>query len=164
MMKLLGSVCILSGGLLARWCQVRERRLQLDTLSGLLTALRRMGEEIRLTRTPLPSLLEGLAVCAGPAGGLFWAGAEAARTGGDLPAVWAGAAAELPLSKEDQAALTELGNRLHGDEESVCKAISLVTSTLSSSLEVRRRKGPEEEKRATALCLSGAALLVILLI
>lgn len=164
MVKLLGSVCILSGGMLARWCRVRERRLRLDTLSGLLAALRRMGEEIRLTRTPLPELLEGLAVCAGPAGLLFWAGAEAARTGGDLPAVWKGAAEELPISQEDQAALVELGESLHGDEESVCKAISLVISHLASSLEESRRRGPEEDKRATALCLSGAALLVILLI
>ena len=60
--------------------------------------------------------------------------------------------------------LAELGDSLHGDEENVCKVISLAIYSMAQDAEEQTRRQPEEAKRATALCLSGAALLVILLI
>ena len=53
---------------------------------------------------------------------------------------------------------------LLGDEEGVCRAISLTSEGLSAQLARLRALRPDSEKRTTALCLSGAALLVILLI
>ena len=58
MLKLLGSVCILGGSVLAVWQQLRERRRRQEVLADLIAALRQMAEEIRLVRTPLPQLLE----------------------------------------------------------------------------------------------------------
>ena len=46
MLKLLGSACILAGGFLVQGARLSERRRQWDTLSDVLTALRRMGAEV----------------------------------------------------------------------------------------------------------------------
>ena len=165
MVKLLGSLCILSGGAIARWVQISERRRRQDALADLLTALRRMGEEIRMARTALPDLLEGLSGdCGADAAAFFQTVAAAARRGEDLAQVWAAAAAALPLSPGDRTSLQPLGKDLRGDEEKVCKAISLVIYSLAKSAEEQERRRPAEERRATALCFSAAALLVILLI
>lgn len=165
MMKLLGSLCILAGGALARLAQMAERRRQRDTLSDLLTALRRMAEEIRMARTPLPDLLKRLSGdCSPEAAAFFRTTAEAAGQGGDLSEVWRSAAAGLPLSADDRTSLQTLGEDLRGDEEKVCKAISLVIYHLTKSAEEQEQRRQPEEQRATALCFSAAALLVILLI
>ena len=165
MLKLLGSLCVLSGGGLVWRSCLAERRRQRETLCDLLMALRRMAEEIRMARTPLPSLLDALAKSCGPEGAdFFHQAAETARKGGDLPAAWHHAAGDLPLEPGDREALAALGDSLHGDEESVCKAISLVIYQLAKSLEETDRVRQQEEKRTAALCFSAAALLVILLI
>lgn len=165
MVKLLGSLCVLAGGAMVRWVQAAERRHRRDTLSDLLTALRRMAEEIRMARTPLPDLLERLARDCGPdCAAFFHAVSDAARQGGEVSAVWASAAEGLPLSDGDRAALRDLGDNLRGDEEKVCKAVSLVIYSLTKSAEEQDRNRPQEDRRATALCFSAAALLVILLI
>ena len=165
MLKWIGAACILAGGALARQYQVSALRRELDTLSALLAALCRMAEEIRMTRTPLPRLLSRLGrEGTGPAGRFFSAVAEAALQGENISAVWRRAAGDLPLAEGPRRAVESLSSGLLGDEESVCKAISLACMDLSRALEDLRARRPETEKRATALCLSGAALLVILLI
>ena len=68
----------------------------------------------------------------------------------------------LPVAA--QQALSEVGSALHGDEESVCKAISLAILELEQCAAEWDKQRPETEKRTAALWLSGAALLVILLI
>ena len=97
MLKLLGSACILGGGILARYVQAAERRREMDTLSDLLWALRQMAEEIRMARTPLPLLLDRLSQgCGWEAGAFFKAVSQAARRGERLGTVWRQAAAALP--------------------------------------------------------------------
>ena len=163
MRGLVGSLCILCGGLLAWQCQHTARQRRRDTLADLLTALERMGEEIRMARTPLPRLLEQLArACRPDAAALFREAARAARQGDALAETWRRQAAALPLDPEDREALGAL--RLWGDEESVRKELALVRSRLARSLEELEARRPEEEKRSAALCFSAAALLVIVLI
>lgn len=163
MRKLLGSLFILSGGALAFFLQLRERRRRRQLLSDLLTALRRMGETIRMTRTPLPHLLETLAEDCGPDGAaLFRRAARTAACGEDLGALWRSGVEELPLEAQDKRLLQSLD--LRGDEENICKGISLVTYSLTKRLEAMEGQRGEEDKRAAALCFSGAALLVILLL
>lgn len=165
MLKLLGSLCILGGGILARYFQAAERRREMDTLSDLLWALRRMAEEIRMARTPMPLLLERLSQgCGETAGAFFRAAADAVRRGESLGTAWRREAEKLPLSGVSAAALAELGEDLCGDEENICKAISLVIYSLAKDAEERTRRRPEEARQSAALWLSGAALLVILLI
>lgn len=166
MLKLLGSACVLAGGVLARCLYGIERRRELDTLSDLLAVLRRMAEEIRMARTVLPVLLERLpaAHCGLEAGAFFHAVSQEIRRGGDLRAAWCRGADLLPLSDAGKSALRELGESLCGDEENICKAISLAVHALEREAEEMIRLRPEEARRATALCMSAAALLVILLI
>nr|WP_325212838.1 stage III sporulation protein AB [uncultured Oscillibacter sp.] len=165
MLKLLGSLCVASGGALAWYVQRAERCRERDALSDLQLAFRRMGEEVRLARTPLPALLSALAGdCGGPASAFFEAVSKAAAGGEDLPRAWRERAAALPLRERDKAAVSALAGDLQGDEEKVCKAISHVTYTLANSAGEAERKRPEKEKRAAALWFSAAALLVILLI
>ena len=165
MVKLLGRLLILGGGFWARWSMVSVCRRELDTLSELTACLTEMAEEIRLARTPLPELLDRLSRGRGPeVTAFFTAVAGAARRGGDVAMAWRQAAEELPLCDEDRDVLAEAGRHLGGDETSVCKGILLVISHLTRSLEEQRRSRGEREKRVTALCFSGAALLVILLL
>ena len=89
MLKLLGSALIASGGVLAWYTQRAERRRRREALWDMQRALRRMGEEVRLTRTPLPALLLALAGdCGAEAAGFFTAVSRAAGAGEDLPEVW----------------------------------------------------------------------------
>lgn len=165
MLKLLGSLLIASGGSLAWYLQLSERKRRRDTLSDLQTAFRRMGEEVRMARTPLPALLERLAANCGPEAAAFFTTVSKASEGEeDLSAVWRREAETLPLDGEDKSAVLELGNDLQGDEEKVCKAISHVTYALVKGAEKAERERPEKEKRAAALWFSASALLVILLL
>lgn len=165
MLKLMGSLCVASGGALAWHIQRAERLRRRDTLWELQRAFRRMAEEVRLARTPLPALLRSLAGdCEGPAAAFFKAVSQAAARGENLPQVWRDQAGGLPLLERDRSAVIALAKDLQGDEEKVCKGISHVTKTLEESAAELERKRPEEEKRAAALWFSASALLVILLI
>lgn len=163
MVKLLGGLLVFLGGGMAWFFQRLERRRQRDMLSELLYALRRMGEEIRMTRTPLPRLLESLAAECGPeVSALFQAAAVSALRGENLMETWRAGVTALPLPSRMQAAL--YGLNFHGDEETICKEISLAIHRLTEGEEELERRRPEEDKRTAALCFSAAALLVILLI
>lgn len=165
MLKLIGSLCVAAGGALAWYLQASERRRKRDTLSDFQTAFRRMGEEVRMARTPLPALLKTLAADCGPeAAAFFHAVSGAAAVGEALPEAWRAQAELLSLDERDKSAVAALGCDLQGDEEKVCKGISHVAYTLAKSAEQAERKRPEEEKRAAALWFSASALLVILLI
>lgn len=165
MLKLVGSLCVASGGALAWYVQRAERRRERDTLSDLQRAFRRMGEEVRMARTPLPVLLDALARdCGGPAAAFFGAASRAAAGGEDLPRVWLEQAEALPLGERDRSVISTLIRDLQGDEEKTCKAISHVIYELANSAGEAEKKRPEEEKRAAALWFSASALLVILLI
>ena len=164
MLKLLGSVCVLGGGALYWLIALAERRRTRTALGDLLSALRRMREEIRMARTPLPLLLETLGSdCRGlETAALFQRSAEAALQGEGLETVWRDGVRLLPLASREREVLENL--TLRGDEESICKGISLVITDLARGIEELERQRPERDRRTAALCFSGAALLVILLI
>ena len=165
MLKLLGSACILAGGALAQAARLSDRRRQWDTLSDMLSALRQMGEEIRLARTPMPLLLEYLAKDRCPdAAAFFNQTAEELRRGDSLAAAWQRGISGLPLPLEDIRVLEPLGAALGGDEDQACKALAQSAYELAKHAEERAAARKAEDRRAAALCFSAAALLVILLI
>ena len=165
MVKLLGSLCIFGSGAWVWYIQVAARRREREILANLLAALRQMEEEVRLTRTPLPSLLARLGTGkAEPTERFFQQASKALKAGLPLSLAWGQALSSLPVETRDRAALEELGQSLRGDEETVRKALALAIQRLETSLAELERQRPEAEKRTTALCFSGAALLVILLI
>ena len=90
--------------------------------------------------------------------------ASSLARGAPLGQSWRSAAEALPLRREDRQALAAIGDALQGDEENICKVILLTNKSLRKDLELTRDRRQETEKRSAALWLSGAALLVILLI
>lgn len=165
MQRLIGSLCVLGGGFLLRWIRLAECRRKRDTLSELACALRRMSEEIRSTRKPLPILLSRLAeTCETEAGTLFSAAAEASGEEEGVERVWREVTEMLPLSRKAKHDFAELGADLRGDEEQICNAISLVMMRISEDAEEWDKNFRADGQRISALCFSGAALLVILLI
>ena len=86
----------------------------------------------------------------------------ASPPGGSPRRAWEEAAGALPLEEADREALA--GLTLSGDEERVRREAELARVRLERSLAALEARRPEDEKRSAALCLSAAALLVILLI
>lgn len=165
MLKLVGSMCILGAGFLLRTFQVQEHRRGIAALRDLLASLARMESEIRLNRTPLPRMLERLgADCGSDVKAFFCTVSEAVREGEHLPAAWRSAAVSLPISPAGQASVAGISQKLGGDEEEICNGILLVSNSLKGELEQKLTGQADFEKRCTAFCLSGAALLAILLI
>ena len=165
MSRLAGSICILGGGLWLRWLCLQERRRRRAVLSGLLFFLRRLTEEIRMSRTALPVLLQELAKEAGADIGTFLACVTAGLEGGEtLQRSWEGAEGTLAVTDSVAVILDELGKSLRGDEEAVRKAISAAEQKLARELETMDAAQKLEERQLTAISLSGAMLLIILLI
>ena len=165
MTKLMGSLCVFAAGAVAWYVQRQERRNRRDLLGELIAALGRMETEIRLARTPLPRLLERLAAERHGEAAAFLAAVSRGLKAGESPAAaWNRAVGALPLPEEERRAFLALADSLQGDEESACKGISLARKTLQNSLKKLEDQRPDEDKRATALCFSAAALVVILLI
>lgn len=165
MTKLLGSLCVFAAAGTVWLRRLRERQRRRQLLAALVSSLDRMETALRLTRAPLPRLLEQLAgEDGGAASDLFRRTSRALRAGEPPRQAWEGALAALPLAEEDKQPLLTLADALQGDEESACKGISLASEVLRQRLEKQEAQRGEEDKRATALCFSAAALLVILLI
>ena len=131
----------------------------------MIAALGQMETEIRLTRMPLPRLLKRLAEGRGEETRAFFQdtsrGLEAGET---FAAIWNRAVEKLELPDGDKQAFLALQETMQGDEISACKGISLVSKKLQNRLKELENQRPEEDRRATALCFSAAALVVILLI
>lgn len=165
MLKLLGSACILGGGVLTVWLQLRERRKMRETLAQMISSLRRMAEEIQACRTPLPRLLERLASgCTGEAAAFFAAVSGGIRRGEPAGRLWQECACRLSLPTPARQAIAEAGKSLNGTEDSVCHVIFLVIKELEKSAAEWDNQRQETEKRTAALWLSAAALTIILLI
>lgn len=163
MIRLLGSICVLGGGFLGIWFQMQERKRRGETFREIVRGLRHMAEEIRMSRMSLPGIFETLSnVCDGEAVGLFRRTSEQMQQGEAPKAVWWREVERLSLSDEDKVVLENLD--FQGDEEKVCKELFLVISELTRNEGERKQHEHQEVKRAAALWMSAAALLVILLI
>lgn len=165
MTKLLGSLCVFAAGGMVWWSRRQERQKKRRLLSDLIAALGRMETEIRLTRIPLPRLLKRLAEGRGEETRAFFQDASRGLEAGEtFAAAWNRAVEKLGLPDGDKQVLLTLQETMQGDEMSACKGISLAMEKLRNRLKELDNQRPEEEKRATALCFSAAALVVILLI
>lgn len=164
MLKGIGAVCVLLGGLLARQMGVAALRREEETLEELIAALERLLTGIRMTRLPLPRLLARLAQDCRHTGAMFAAAAETMGLGEDMEPVWRAEVQRLALPSEAKRLTAGLALGLLGDEEAVSRVLEGGCRELDRMLKRLRTGRRERETRTTALCLSGAALLVILLI
>lgn len=163
MLKLLGSLCILGAGGAAGAAQLRRMRRELTVLRELTGALDVLEGEIRFSRTALPLALRragrGRDVC-----GFFEAAAAALMEGESPAAAFRRCAAALPIQTTDRMALAEAGKGLLGDETEACGALRAAGKMLEQSLREKSGRQAETEKRTAAVWLSGAALLILVLL
>lgn len=166
MLKLLGSVCILSAAFCGFFQQYRQGRMKYRAREDILSALRQMEGAIRLARTPTPRLLvQAAAHCqTAQAADFFLAAARCAAAEEDFGESWRSLCAGLPLEAEERCALGEVGRAFGADEEQLCRAVALSASVLQRCGDEARLRRADEDKRAAAVWLSGGALAVILLI
>lgn len=165
MSKLLGSLCVFAAGGMLWFRRHQEGKQRRQLTADLAAALEQMAGEIRLRKTPLHQLLTRVSEGRSREAAAFFRGVAQAMAAGKAPgAAWRREVETLPLSEGDRLALRDLMDALVGDEEGACRGLSMAVNVLWSSLAEMERRRPEEEKRATALCFSAAALLVILLI
>jgi stage III sporulation protein AB len=162
-LKLLGSLLISGAGVAALVRELRAQRNAYTQLCALRSALESMGDAIRLERVPLPRLLARTgATCGRSVRWFFSAVAGALEQDVPLPAAWRRSAGAW--SPEIRRILDELGEKLCGDEEQACKGIQLACNSLTRIIEDTESHRREREQRSAAVCLSAAALLIILLI
>lgn len=162
-MKLIGSLLVFTGGGLVWWIQQRERRRKGTVLADLALILRQMQEEIRMMRTPLPELFRKLEKrCGQDISDVLRAMAAAVERETDVKVLWSEAVCALPVDERMREILCRLD--FSGDEEKLCKELSFAAYEIAKCAEVLESRRMEDGKRVTALCFSGAALLVILLI
>ena len=163
MIKLMGSLLVFAGGGLVWWIHQGERRRRRRVLADLASLLRQMQEEIRMMRTPMPELFRKLETqCGQDVSAVLAAMSDAAERGSEVNAVWSNAVCALPVGERARDVLCRLD--FCGDEEKQCKELSFAAYELAKYAEVLENSWKEDGKRTTALCFSGAALLVILLI
>ena len=153
--KALGALLVLisAGSVWASeiFCQRRE----VDVLRRLAALLARMEAEIRGRRTPLPRLLRELSreeILRG------------LQAGEALPGLLGGCADRWGLSPWCRTAMEELGCALGGDEGESGEALAFARHRILEELEEKRQSQGERERRSTALCFSGAALVILLLL
>lgn len=164
MLKLAGALCVLLGAGLYVGAALGERRRCRTALADLVRSLRRLGEEVRLARTPLPALLTALSADCGPdAGAFFRDGADRLRRGEELSAAWRTAADLLPLPDGDLRTVSALGPDLRGDGERVRDAVNAAAARLDQRCAEMDRTRGAEVRQTAALSFSAAALAVILL-
>lgn len=163
-MKAWGIVCIALGALWGMGVTVRERRRKRTAVADFRAALARMAEEIRISRVPLPALLDRLAEGVHTDAGTFFRRvAEGARHGRAPSALWRASLHELPLSASDCQTLSEFASTLRGDEEQIRRAAELAAERLEKSLTEMDSAARTDLQQSAALIFSAAALLAILL-
>ena len=164
MLKWIGGGCVMTAG---AWlfCRIAaEERRRITVLRDLVAALENMADEIRMNRTPMPRLLVKAGIDRNADVKDFFDMVQMSAGEKGFSTAWRQAALPLPLPEKETQALSELGNCLTGDEEQACRGLLSVIAQLNRELNRRHESAAEVTKRNCALCFSGAALMIILLI
>ena len=157
-MKALGAALVLAaaGGVWLR--TLAGQRRELDTLRRLAALLARMGAEIQGRRTPLPRLMEELAREEPRLGPGLRQVLSGLRAGEALPGLLGRCADTWSLSPWCRAKVPML------EPSDSAEALAFARQRVLEELEEKRRSQREQERGSAALCFSGAALVVILLL
>ena len=165
MLRLWGCALIFGGGAAAALLHARASLREVEVLGALCHALGCMESDIRLNRTPLPRLLLKLSLqCEGELRCFLQNVGQAAAGDGFTVSLWRRSCGQLSLGDYERGLMEELGDKLSGDEESLCRALRQTREQLLAAYDDRRRTRGERERRAAALCLSASALAMILLL
>lgn len=158
--KLLGGGLVLLGTGWLCWRESRRRRRETERLHALAAALEQMAVCIRTQQRTLPWLLrrEARRALAGP---LFCAVLEGLEAGQALQAAWEKAFGSLTPPEAGQ-----LMQRvsLQGDEARITGGLLAAAGQLTELARSREQARRQQEQLLWTAALSGAGLLVILLI
>lgn len=165
MSTLLGAICIICGCTGMWLLEQKRQRQQMENLTQFVGAMMEMHGEIRAHQTALPRIFQKLSQHYTGTVALFFAEVyQAIEAGVLLHESWEAAVAQHFFDVEQRRILLQLGRSLAGDEEEICKAILLVNECFNRILLEKRDKLPDKRRSFGALCFSGGALLLILLI
>jgi hypothetical protein len=160
MLKTLGLLLIFGGGLFCWLTDTRRKRAEIRCVDGWIAALERIESEIRWKNEALPDILRGFDGGDSVARSMK---AMLAQTGEDCPlqAAWARVTAPLqPQRLGEILAATSLG----GDTESLTGNLLYSRNQLKEYAKALREKEKEYDRLHLAVTLSGAGMLVILLL
>ena len=166
MMRMAGAAMLLGGGWAVSLLWGRRQRRRVDVCGEFLFAAQRMEQAIRCQQRELKPLFFELSVESGAAGRFFedllclWADAGEEP----LQTVWEQACAMSELPAEGKRIWRELGRRLQGDKEHVCGSITVAAEQMSMLQQSMKEDLPIRLRLGSALSLSAAAFLVILLL
>ena len=155
--KLLGAALIVAAALWAFTAQLRTRKRQTQLLQELAAALDTMAAAIRWQRMAMPDILASLKryPLAGP---YFQKIEKQLRQGIPLQEAWHRMFSTLAVGGELLTAL-----ELTGDEEKLTAALLYTARQLKDCCQRRRQEQRQGTKLWLAGALSGAGLLIILL-
>ena len=165
-MRAAGILLVLAGAVCAFVLRRREAMRPIRVGRAVLGDLSVLSYQICVLQRPLPELLaETLA--AGPAGPFLWRPLlahirEAEERGTSLPACWRQAAEALPppLGR----ILTPLGELIPAGGGRLAAAIEETREELTGFLRAETARQAEQGRITAALCLSGACLLILVLL
>lgn len=165
MIRLTGCLCVFMGCGYAWYLQRLQRQRQMRTRTELLSALRRMEQEIQSRQTPIPRLAEQLALGGkGEVRACFQQFLLLLRQDVPLAEAWKRGVEGLSLRDAERTAVSELGSHFYREESIVVKELNLTIEMLEECRRETQKQSAEIEKRATAMWFSAASLLVILLL
>ena len=163
MKRSLGASLILAAGFLLRKLAVDKYRNEEAVLQDLCSALLYLQEQVEMNLLPLPKLLQR----GGELGIVFFQNIleiQKSSSSQNLENCWHSAVQNLPLDKLEQVLLIRLADSLNAEECSLIRAVKGAREHLQFTLQERKAKRAEKEKVASACCLYGSLLLLILLI
>lgn len=155
--KLPGAVCLLTAAVWVVVTALRQQRQHTALLRELAAALETMAAAIRWQGKPLPDILAALA--AYPAAGTYFRRiSRLLAEGAPLGQAWRQVLSTVP--EADEAAALELS----GDERQLMDTLLYAAQQLKKRCEQRQEQQRQSAKLWCAGALSGAGLLMILLI
>ena len=165
MLRILGCALIFGGGAAAAALHARASLREVEILGALCHVLGCMESDIRLNQTPLPRLLMKLSLQSeGELRCFLQTVGKAAEGDRFTVSLWRRSCGQLPLGNYERGLMEELGDKLSGDEESLCRALSQTREQLLTAYDDHRCTRGEKERRNAAVCLSASAFVMILLL
>ncbi len=165
MMGVVGAICIVvgCGGL---WLlHLRQQHQKVETIAQFSGIMLEIRGEILSHQTPLPRIFLRLSHSAhGQVGDFFQELTLELQEGVALQTAWEDRVLAADFPNEVEGVLLQVGRSFSGDEEQICKVLSLANGCLERILKVYQEKLPDNRRSFGALCFSGGALLLILLL
>ena len=160
MLKLAGSVLVLAAGFLVRRTVVSKLQVSLDACRAMIAALSWTEAQVRMELVPVPRLLPRLSGRT-VVGDFFAAVARGLECDKTLCEAWTDALSMLPLCDAECETLRSLGERLDGEEESVCRSLAAAVCEMEGSYARRREDMCERKRLYSALCIAFSVLFII---